>query len=249
MKIDSDDKEIGEILGSGYYQIPRFQRPYSWELEHIAEFWNDIVVDSETDYFIGSMVVFTNKNEPTSIVDGQQRLTTITMILCAVRDALKDEGFMELARGVHLNIERPDINNEPQLVLHPESSFPYFQEVIQKFDDPEIEIEIKDEEANLQRAFTQIRNYIQDAIESLKKDSTITEEKKRDLIQRRLTSIRDKVLALKLIIVELDNEDDAYLIFETLNTRGKDLAVSDLVKNLVFRLLKTKNKRVVQPRA
>jgi len=62
MKIDSDDKEISEILGSGYYQIPRFQRPYSWEAEHITEFWNDTIVDSDADYFIGSMVVFSKKN-------------------------------------------------------------------------------------------------------------------------------------------------------------------------------------------
>ena len=121
MKIDSDDKEISEILGSGYYQIPRFQRPYSWEPEHIEEFWSDIVVDSETDYFIGSMGVFSDKDGLISIVDGQQRLTTITMILCAVRDALKEESFPNLARGVHSRIERSDINNEPQFVLQTET--------------------------------------------------------------------------------------------------------------------------------
>ena len=52
---------------------------------------------------------------------------------------------------------------------------------------------------------------------------------------------RDKLLGLKVIFVELDNEDDAYLIFETLNTRGKDLSPSDLVKNLLTRYIKPKN--------
>lgn len=248
MKIDSDDKEISEILGSRYYQIPRFQRPYSWEPEHITEFWNDTIVDSDSDYFIGSMVVFTNKNSPTNIVDGQQRLTTITMILCAIRDALKSEGFLKLAHGVHLSIERPDRNNEPQFVVNPESSFPYFQEVIQSFDEPEINIEIKDEEKTLQRAFNQINKFIQDAIDSIKKDSTISRDRKSELIKDRLINIRDKILSLKLILVELDNEDDAYIIFETLNTRGKDLAVSDLVKNLVFKLSKTRNRKVDTPK-
>jgi Protein of unknown function (DUF1524) len=59
-----------------------------------------------------------------------------------------------------------------------------------------------------------------------------------------LRQIRDRVLGLKLITVELDNEDDAYLVFETLNTRGKELQVSDLVKNHLSRLLKANNKDI-----
>ena len=47
-----------------------------------------------------------------------------------------------------------------------------------------------------------------------------------------LTKTRDVILELNIILITLDNEDDAYLIFETLNTRGKDLELSDLVKNL-----------------
>ncbi|MFY0527665.1 DUF262 domain-containing protein [Archangium gephyra] len=59
-----------------------------------------------------------------------------------------------------------------------------------------------------------------------------------------LKGIRDKILGLKLITIDLDNEDDAYIIFETLNTRGKDLQVSHLVKNHFSRLLKANNKSI-----
>ena len=64
------------------------------------------------------------------------------------------------------------------------------------------------------------------------------------LREKKTTHIRDSVLRLQLIAVQLGNEDDAYLIFETLNTRGKDLTVADLVKNHLTRLLKPKHKGV-----
>jgi hypothetical protein len=63
-------------------------------------------------------------------------------------------------------------------------------------------------------------------------------------VQDALTRIRDKVLGLKVIYIDLDSEDDAYLIFETLNTRGKDLTPSDLVKSHLTKLLKPTNKNV-----
>lgn len=59
MKIESHDRSIGDLLTSGYYVIPRFQRPYSWDSENVAEFWNDTIVNESADYFIGSMVVYT----------------------------------------------------------------------------------------------------------------------------------------------------------------------------------------------
>jgi len=58
MKIESTDQDIRNVLSSGYYRIPRFQRPYSWTRENTQEFWDDVVRDSPPDYFIGSMVVF-----------------------------------------------------------------------------------------------------------------------------------------------------------------------------------------------
>jgi hypothetical protein len=54
-----------------------------------------------------------------------------------------------------------------------------------------------------------------------------------------LTHVRDKLLSLKVIWVEHSNEDDAYIIFETLNSRGKDLEVVDLLKNLIFNKLRS----------
>jgi uncharacterized protein with ParB-like and HNH nuclease domain len=248
MKITSLDKEIRKVFETGYYSVPRFQRPYSWEKEQVAEFWNDTIKDSESDYFIGSIVVYKKTDELFGIVDGQQRLTTITMILCAVRDFYLEEGFVNPAKGVHALIEKIDLDNEQKFVLQTETSYPYFQEHIQKYDDPEIEVEYGVEEINLKKGFDLVNKLIQQEIDIIKTDKQLTTEKKKKEIQEKLNEIRDRTLKLKVIYVELDNEDDAYVIFETLNTRGKDLSVGDLIKNHLTKNIKAKNKGVDIPK-
>lgn len=247
MKITCVDKEIKQILEGGFYKIPRFQRPYLWEKEQVEDFWNDTIAGTETDYFIGSMVVY-KSGDAYGVVDGQQRMTTIAMILAAIRNALSEQREDNLAHGIHLLIERKDINNKSQFVLQTESSYPYFQEYIQKFGKPDDTIEPGDEEMRLQAAFSIVTGLVRDSINAINNDKTINAAKRPVAIQRRLVRIRDIILNLKLIFVELDNEDDAYIIFETLNTRGKDLSASDLVKNHLTRLLKPGNANVDLPK-
>lgn len=248
MKIDSTDRTIKSILGSYYFKIPRFQRPYSWDNENISEFWNDIVIDGGTDYFIGSMVTYKGKDDTYGVVDGQQRLTTITMVLCVLRDAFIGVDQDDLAKGVHQLIERPNIDNKQQYILSTESSYPYFQEHILSFSAPEIKIDIGDEEQKIASSFKLITSLVKKTMDSIKFDPTISEESAVEKIKSKLVEIRNSILSLKLIFVELDNEDDACTIFETLNTRGKDLNVTDLVKNLLFKFLKTKNVKVDTPK-
>ena len=245
MKISSLDRNIRDLLTANYYKIPRFQRPYSWDIENISDFWSDTIESGDAEYFIGSMVIFKEMQDKYAIVDGQQRLTTITMILCAIRNALNNEGFVDLARGIHNLIERPNIDNRPEFVLSPETSFPYFQEYIQKYGTTPLTISPGEEEKNIQSSYDSIVARINEQIASIRSDcATQASEVIKERIKNKLLEIRDKILNLKLIFIELDNEDDAYVIFETLNTRGKDLNVSDLVKNLLVKCIPTANQAV-----
>ena len=248
MKITCIDKEIKKVFETGYYHIPRFQRPYSWEKEQILEFWNDTINESEADYFIGSIVVYKKTDDLFGIVDGQQRLTTITMILCALRDFYISEKFENSALGVHKLIEKVDLDNESKFILQTETSYPYFQEHIQKYSDPEIDVDFGQEELNLKNGFELINKFIRSEIEQIKTDKQIRKDKLKSHIQDKLNEIRDRTLKLKVIYIELDDEDDAYVIFETLNTRGKDLSVGDLVKNYLTKHIKAKNKIVDIPK-
>lgn len=246
MKIESLDQEIRTTLSSGYYRIPRFQRPYSWTRENIQEFWNDVVRDNPVDYFIGSMVVFKDGSQRFGVVDGQQRLTTIMILLAAIRNALAEKKHNDLAQGIQGLIERKNIDNKPEYVLSTETSYPFFQDRILKFGGPDVPVSPMREEENLQIAFDQLTSLVTGDIDSIKSDTSITKKELPQRIKEKLIQVRDSLLNLKVIFVKLDDEDDAYIIFETLNTRGKDLSLTDLVKNHVTKHLKPSTASVDQ---
>ena len=247
MKIESTDQDIRNLLSSGYYRIPRFQRPYSWTSENIQDFWEDVARDRPTDYFIGSMVAFKEGNQRYGVVDGQQRLATITILLAVLRNRLHDFGFDDLAKGIHGLIERRNIDNKEEFILSTETAYPFFQDHILKFGKPDVHVTPMREEQNLQKAFDDLNILINLAIKRVvEKYEGAGEDKRRAAVREKLTEIRDAVLDLKVIFVKLDDEDDAYIIFETLNTRGKDLSLTDLVKNHVTKHLKSTSASVDQ---
>jgi uncharacterized protein with ParB-like and HNH nuclease domain len=246
MQIKPRDTTIKTLLESGYYLVPRFQRPYSWDRENVDDLWQDAIVSDDEDYFIGSFVFWTEDEEQNRyyIVDGQQRLITITLLLVSLRNALAEIEEEELASGIHNLIERPDIYNNKKFVLYTDTPYPYFQEHIQKFGEASTSVDLGREEITLKTAFEYLNKKVNGRLASIDVDSTIAEKSKSTKKVEAISAIRDKILRLKLIVVEIDNEDDAYLVFETLNTRGKDLTVSDLVKNLLTRLLRNENQYV-----
>jgi hypothetical protein len=237
---------VKTLLESFFYRIPRFQRPYSWDRENVADFWNDAVTSEDLDYFIGSFVVYRESaaTDTLLVVDGQQRITTITLLLAAIRDALGQEGHEDQAKGIHLLIERPDLNNQRRFVLDSETPYPYLQEHIQKYGEPELQPSTGTEEDALKDAYSFLKSQLGTVLSAIDTDASIAAEKKAERRKAKLLAIRDKLMRLQLILIQLTSEDDAYLIFETLNTRGKDLKVADLVKNHLTRILRAKNKRV-----
>lgn len=240
MKIESQDTNIEALLTSSFLIIPRFQRPYSWDDENLEDFWKDIAQIDGADYFIGSMVIYKNGRQQFGVVDGQQRLTTITILLCVIRDKFAGLGADGLARGLHALIERADRDSINRYVLKTETSYPFFQEEIQKFGPADFRTQPQREEARLTSAYSFFVNKVSSSLKAVDMDSLVPNEEKNIKKIDNLKNLRDAVLFLNLIRIELDNEDDAYLIFETLNTRGKDLALSDLLKNQFSKLIKSK---------
>lgn len=240
MQIKPRDTSIKTLLESNFFVVPRFQRPYSWDRENVDDLWQDAILSEDEDYFIGSFVFWVDDTNDNSynIVDGQQRITTITLLLVVLRNALLILGDESLANGIHRLIERHDIRDNKKYVLFSATPYPYFQEHIQKMGSPEVNVDLGKEEKSLKLAFEYLSDKVSNELKSIDISTTISEDKKTEQKIKALSDIRDKLLRLKLIVVELDNEDDAYLVFETLNTRGKDLTVSDLVKNLLTRLLR-----------
>lgn len=238
MKIESQDKRVDELLKGNIFLIPRFQREYSWEPDHVSAFWSDIIENMGEAYFIGAMVVYKIERSTLAVVDGQQRLTTITIMLCAIREAFKDLDRPDLAEGLQAYIEQKDRENKTVYVLKTESSFPFLQEEVLKSDPAEVPFEIGREEEAIQRAYDIFKSSIgREVSEFLDNKEQNADDNQVDAVDW-LSDLRDTVFDLNLILVTLDNEDDAYLIFETLNTRGKDLALADLLRNHFAKLIR-----------
>ena len=113
MDIKTYDKTIKDLLISGHqFYIPRFQREYSWDEKNYGEFLSDIISNLKYEngsfvtspYFLGTMLFignFTeNQDREIVVVDGQQRMTTITILFSAMSDIFKKLGQESLSKGI-----------------------------------------------------------------------------------------------------------------------------------------------------
>lgn len=167
MYFKPSDKTIKDLLVSGHqFLIPRFQRAYSWERRHYSEFLRDIVGNlqiregeiSPNPYFVGTMLFINNFIEadrcPIEVVDGQQRLTTITILFSALSDIFKSINQDMLAEHVFKYIMTTDDNGERIRILKSKSHYPYFAYYIQDYDKNNGNIRsISEEESNIEATY------------------------------------------------------------------------------------------------
>ena len=121
-KYDVDDKSLEQILALGTFEVPIYQRGYSWRKEEVGQLWDDVLLameDKGEEYFIGAMVFVREPKSPLYIIDGQQRLATLTVFLAALRDAFDDLGKSKPASQLHAHIISEDLagNRKPVLSL------------------------------------------------------------------------------------------------------------------------------------
>ena len=90
-KIDFKHDGIGHFLSDKFFKIPIYQRSFAWHKENVIELFDDITNSYPNKYFIGTIVV-TDKGDYLEIVDGQQRLVTVSLFFIAVRDFLNEIG-------------------------------------------------------------------------------------------------------------------------------------------------------------
>jgi uncharacterized protein with ParB-like and HNH nuclease domain len=236
------------------YVVPRFQREYSWEKEAIVALWDDVfsnikVVErkcTNQEYFIGALVLIgEDKTFEMQIVDGQQRLTTITILLSALVETFKKIGKDKIASSIYENyIEGKDDESNPYFKLINETPKPFFQTGIQAYKKVASKKELTEEEKTLNDCYDEYIKKLEkkDVFKNLYDYKLVEASNDDDRYYRILLSIRDQILNyLKVIYVTVSEEEDAYTIFETLNARGVNLSAVDLIKNDIFRNLKDKH--------
>lgn len=152
------------LRNDNYYVIPRFQRPFSWDGDNFADFWRDLTKDESTGYFIGPMVIWQERDSHIArVVDGQQRLTTIMMMLCAIRDKFAEFDENELAGALHQLIQKQNDDGEVTFSLVVEGGSKYFPHAILQ-QSPNRAMKPKTEE---ERNLSTINKNIQQNIENL----------------------------------------------------------------------------------
>ena len=253
MDLHAYTKSIGDLLSvNKKYIVPRFQREYSWKNEEILELWKDLTssikvkdgVLQNLEYFIGSLVLVGQDSSPEmKIVDGQQRLTTITILLSALIQTFKNISENDLADGIYFQyIEGKDNAYQPYFKLINETPKPFFQRGIQ-FQVKEVIEASNEEEIKLLEAY----NFFTDklSIQSIRtnfRDFNLINGVEAEKYKVVLNSVRDQILNyLKVIYITVSEEEDAYTIFETLNARGMSLSAVDLIKNLIFKDLNSQH--------
>ncbi|MFE2376209.1 DUF262 domain-containing protein [Streptomyces sp. NPDC059398] len=238
--IESKTKTIQTCFQQCLYEVPNFQRPYSWSRDQLVDFWDDVIL-AKGDFFFGSTVTWVSKkrdlfSDTYSIIDGQQRLTTSAILLSVVRDALdevanKHANVASFDAGVassqalstqkYLVVKDDDGKSHPVL-RRPESMF--YEEIQNPNAIPSGAKWNKSAE-RIGEARSFFEEKILSALKGLTPDGQV----------EHLKLIRSNALKARVIQVELASEEDGFLVFETLNTRGSDLRLSDLVKNLLIR--------------
>lgn len=217
--------------GSKQFIIPRFQRSYTWKVgvkaSRVKRFWEDILESyySNTRHFTGS-IVFTNTNLGTVllpchyIVDGQQRLMTTSLMLCAFHKVLSDDpSFKDICISIRklLSNEIDSAYGEKLKIVPSEKDYPVYNRIVNGKPRPE------DKDHVVSKAF----NYFVKEIKTLYDDEDFGSEGVRSLYN----SILEKIHVCAILI---DDGEDPGSIFESLNGKGEVLERIDLVRNYIL---------------
>lgn len=248
MAFDAQQRKIYDLLsGDIKYVIPRYQRKYVWEEKQWRELLDDlkycIEVSSTPDniewtHFLGSFV-FEKDQKNMIVIDGQQRLTTIIIMLCAICTLLNEMGDEDRFRGVtkyiigtddlgkdFTRVDNKDLTNFNKIIVET-TTYNKLENKSSFLKGALLDDSPKDN-VNIKRCFYFFYNQFSDMINS--QDNPIEV----------LTNIKNKIVGLDIIDIKATNEQESYNIFEILNARGVDLEQNELIKNYIFKYIRPK---------
>jgi Protein of unknown function DUF262 len=225
--LEAAEKPLLDIFCDKYlFRIPSYQRPYAWTTEQASELLDDLVtacgdageVADQPPYFLGSIVLIKSPTEPEAeVVDGQQRLTTLTILLAVLRD---------IERGkVGEDIQRSYICQEGSVTRGVPDSYrlsprdrdtAFFREYIQT-DTATASLPQQEGLSDTRQRFVGNAGFFQEKL------ARFTSE-----VRRRL--IMFLVQRCYLVVVAASDRESAFRIFSVLNTRGLDLSPADVLK-------------------
>ncbi len=251
MNIKTYDKTIKELLLSGkQFIIPRFQRAYSWEKNNYKEFFEDIlncltIKDGKIiidQYFLGTMLFVGDYSESNAskieVVDGQQRLTSITILFSALSDIFISMGESVLSEQIFKYIMTTNDDGEEVRILQSNTHYPFFSFFIQDRSKHIKQEPSSEEEECIKAAYNYFfdnldENKIRKILKNNFGDKAVDEISYIEILK----AIRDQILNTIFVSISTFDKKQANLIFEILNAKGKRLTDIDLIKNKIFEVL------------
>lgn len=236
--LDTKTVTLNEVLGNGkIYKVPQFQRDYSWAQDNWEDLWSDIAVvkSSGNPHYMGSVVLQNDGSKEYLIIDGQQRFTTLSILTLAFIARIQKIADNGIEAGA--NRERVDILMRQYIGQKDPASLRYssklflnenndgFYQRLLTFKAPILVNKLSDSEKLMWEAYL----FFQKNIEIDFKDYSGEE----------LAGALNQVIGERLMFIQITVEDElnAYTVFETLNSRGVDLTSTDLLKNFLFSLV------------
>lgn len=218
-KIDLRVEGIGNFIKANKFCVPSYQRSYSWEAEkHTSDLFLDIENNlSEAEYFLGTIVLTKKSDGLLEIVDGQQRLTTMLLFFAAIRDDFKKRNKDKKIQENYLSdYDRREEKDIPKLTLNNHDNDFYKEYIVNRKND--------------YSAKNKSNEFIKDSYMFFL--NTLNEKQYDDQTLLDLMDFIDE--KLKVVIIIVSEETNAFAIFETLNDRGLVLAQIDLLKNYLY---------------
>jgi hypothetical protein len=240
--IEIDGKAtIGNLLALRNMKVPIYQRSYAWEEKHVLDFFGDLegaikATLTTSEYFLGSVVVTQKKGEAhLEVVDGQQRIATTMMVLAALRDYYHKANDQQRAD----QIDRPYLMDKdfdtgtpvPKLIMNEVDRDYFTNRVIFPPDSPERKAALeqkltKNSHKLIHAAASKIADKLQEAV-----SKATTPQAKADILSAWFKFVKS---GTRVILVTVEDEAKAYIMFETLNDRGLELSKADLLKNFLL---------------
>lgn len=226
--LEANPYGIARLIKESHLTVPAHQREYSWTIEEVAQLLTDIntAFEKGEDYFLGSVMLIKEGDSQThfNIVDGQQRLATVTLLLSAIRNYFRQH---DTANNRDADIERDflfktDLRTRERdfNVSLSERDFNDFEEILTNPNSVDLRSAKK-----LITAFKECTRHVEVILGSVNNPV------------EKLLDLHDYLLnRAQIIAVKASNEASAYVIFETLNDRGIPLSLADLFKNYLFGL-------------
>jgi hypothetical protein len=224
--INFDIDGIGHVLADRVLAVPVYQRSYAWGVEQVEDFWEDLrdaLAAGVPEYFLGTIVLTGPHDGRYVVIDGQQRLVTAALLFSAIRDAyLAREDHRRGDHVQHTYLAAFDLSSGltvPRLMLNAEDR-EFFESVV-------IQGTARPPTTGSHRRIEAAYRYLRSRVE----EDLAAHEPWEDRTVRWLEFVAQSV---RVIVVAVPSEADAFLIFETLNDRGAPLTISDLLRNYLM---------------